>query len=71
MLSVLRTGWILGKTSLRERLGTGTDCPGRWWTLFLEGFKKCGDVALRHMAIEHGGIGLTVGLDDPNDLFQP
>ena len=37
----------------------------------LEGFKKCGDVALRHMAIEHGGIGLTVGLDDPNDLFQP
>ena len=23
-------GWILGKISLKEWSGTGTDCPGRW-----------------------------------------
>jgi len=26
------SGWILGKTSLKEQSGTGTDCPERWWS---------------------------------------
>jgi len=32
---------------------------------------QCGDVALRDMVSEHGGVGLGVGLDDLSDLFQP
>jgi len=25
-------GWILGKTSQKQQLGTVTGCPGRWWS---------------------------------------
>jgi len=37
----------------------------------LEVFKKRADVALQDTAWWHGGVGLTVGLDDLRGLFQP
>jgi len=37
----------------------------------LELFVKCGDVTLRDMVSNHGGYGLTVGLDSRRGLFQP
>jgi len=36
----------------------------------LEALKKSVDVALQDM-VWHGGVGLTAGLDDLKDLFQP
>jgi len=36
-----------------------------------EVFKKRVDVALLDMVYRHGGVGVTVGLDDLRDLFQP
>ena len=40
-------------------------------SLSLEVFKKHVDVALGNMVSGHGGDGLTVGLNDHTDLFQP
>ena len=40
-------------------------------SLSLEVFKNHVDVALRDMVSGHGGDGLTVGLEDHGDLFQP
>jgi len=37
----------------------------------LEVFKKRVDIALQDMVYRHGGVGLTVGLDDLGGLFQP
>jgi len=37
----------------------------------LEVFKKRVDVELQDMFSRHGGVGLTVGLDDLRGLFQP
>jgi len=37
----------------------------------LEVFKNGVEVALRDVVSGYGGDGLTVGLDDLNDLFQP
>jgi len=36
----------------------------------LEVFTKYGDVALRNMVCEHGGVGLMVGLGDLSGLFR-
>jgi len=37
----------------------------------LEVFKKCVDVVVQDMVNRHGGVGVTVGLDDLGGLFQP
>lgn len=37
----------------------------------MEVFKNPGDVALRNMINGYGGDGLTDGLEDLSDLFQP
>jgi len=65
------SGWIIGKTSHREWLGIGTDCPGRWWGHHL---RTCS----RTMEIWHGGlwsVGMEawagVRLDGLSELFQP
>ena len=39
-------------------------------SLFLEVFKKYGDMALRDMVSGHGGDGLTVGCGDLRGLFE-
>lgn len=44
------SGFILRETSLKECLGTGTGCPGRWWNQSLEVFSKRVDVVLRDTA---------------------
>lgn len=40
-------------------------------SLPLEVFKKCADVAVRHMVSGHSVDGLMVRLDGVSDLFQP
>jgi len=40
-------------------------------SVYLEVFKNCVDVTLRDMVSGHGGVGLTVGLNDLRGLFQP
>ena len=37
----------------------------------LEGLKKQGGMALRDVVSGHGGVGLTVGLDELRGVFQP
>jgi len=65
--------WILGKISLlREWSGIGTGCPARWWS-----HRPCRcskNMQMWHFRLwfsRHGGVGLTLGLDDRRRLFQP
>jgi len=66
-------GWILGKnSSLNEWSGTGTGCPGKWWSLHPCRCSK--NVWIWHFRTQfsrRGGVGLMVGLDDLRGLFQP
>ena len=69
----LSLDWILGKkTLLKEWSGTGRGCPGQWWSP--HPWKGSKNVWMWHFGIwfsRHGGVGLTVGLDDLRGLFQP
>lgn len=53
LLSGNWSGWILGKTSLKEWLNIGTDCPWRWWSNCLWRY-------LRNMEIWHWVAWLVV-----------
>ena len=57
MPEVVHVGYEKKLFSAR-RLNTGTDCPGRWWSLSLDVIVNCGDVVLIETV---GGDGL--GLD--------
>ena len=47
---LLLSGWTLGKiSSPKQWSGAGMGCPGRWWSLHLEVFKKHLDDVLRDM----------------------
>ena len=63
--------WILGKISvLKEWSGTGTGCPGRWWSHHPWRCSK--NVQMWHLGTwfsRQGGVGLTAGLDDLRGLF--
>ena len=64
------SGWILGNISCqKEWRGTGTGCPGRWWSH--RPWRCSRTVALRDAVSGHSGGGLMVGLDDLGHLFQP
>ena len=64
---------ILGKTALlKERSCIGTGCRGRWWSP--HPWRSSKNVWIWHFGIwfsRHGGVGVTVGLDDLRGLFQP
>jgi len=73
--SCIRGGsdWILGRISLlKEWSGIGIGCRGRWWSH--HPWRCSNNVQMWHFRIwfsRHGGVGLTVGLDDLGGLFQP
>jgi len=56
---------------LKEWSGIGTGCPGKWWSPHPWSGSK--NVQMWHFRIwfsRHGGVGVTVGLDDLRGLFQ-
>jgi len=65
--------WRLGKiSSLQEWSGLGPGCPGRWWSPHpRRGSNTMWMWHFRTWFSRHGGVGLTVGLDDLRGLFQP
>jgi len=73
--SCIRGGldWILGKISLlKEWSGIGTVYPGKWWSY--HPWRPSKNMWVWHFGTQfsrHGGVGLTVGLDDLRGLFQP
>ena len=66
------SGWILGKnTSQKECWGTGTGCPGKWWSH--HPWRCSITVEMWHWGAwfsGHGGDGLVVGLNNLCGLFQ-
>ena len=64
---------MLGEvSSQKERRGTGTGCPGRWWSH--HPWKCWSNLEMWYWGTSvsrHGGNGLTVGLDGLQGLFQP
>ena len=68
-----RLDWILGKISfLKEWSGLGPGCPEQWWSPHpWRGSKTEWMWPLGTWFSRHGGVGLTVGLDDLGGLFQP
>ena len=73
--SCIRGGldWISRKmSSLKEWSGTGPGCPGQWWgPRPWRGSKTMWILHFRTWFSRHGGVGLTVGLDDLGGLLQP
>ena len=62
----------LGKKELLRSSAAVAQLPVEWVeSLSLEAFKNHVDVALRDVVTENGGDGLTGGLEDHGDLFQP
>jgi len=65
--------WILGKISLlKDWSDIGTGCPGQWWSP--HSWRSSKTVWLWHLGTwfsRHGGVGVTVGLDDLQGLCQP
>ena len=62
--------WTLGKISfLKEWSGIGTGCPGQWWSPHpWKGSKTMWMWHFRTWFSRHGGVGVTVGLDDLRGL---
>jgi len=65
--------WIFRKMSLlNEWSGTGTGCPGQWWSP--HPWRDSKTVWMWHFETwfsRHGGVGVTVGLDDLRGFLQP
>jgi len=56
----------------RVTFPVGTGCPGKWWSH--HPWRCSNNVWIWHFRTwfgRHGGVGLTVGLDDLRGLFQP